>query len=321
MRSKNADFGQITKDSLGTRIAKDFKRNYSLYLLVIPVLLFYGYFHYKPMYGILMAFQKFNIRRGISGSEWIGFENFIRFFNDPYFTRNIVNTFTISATSIIFGFPAPIIFALLINEISKKWFAKTVQTITYMPHFISLVVLCGMIRNFVATDGIVTSIVNMFTANPATESLLNNKDAFVPIYVVSGIWQEIGWGSIIYLAALAGVDAELYEAARIDGAGRFRQTISITIPSILPTIITLGILKLGGILSVGYEKILLLHNPFNAETSEVLSYYIYQKSLASQSGPDYGLSTAAGLFNSVINLFFIVTTNKISKKLNGTSLW
>ena len=286
--------------------------------MLIPILAFYVYFHYKPMYGLLASFQDYSIRRGISGSEWVGFENYERFFNDPYFSRNIINTIRISLYSLIFGFPAPIILALLMNELTKPRFKKTVQTITYLPHFISLVVICGMVTNYVAADGFITKIVSALTGKNIEESLLNDASMFVPIYIVSDIWREIGWGSIIYLAALAGVDQELYEAASIDGAGRLRQTWSITLPSIAPTIITLLILRMGSLISVGYEKIILLTNPYNAETSEILSYYIYKRGI---EGAEYGLSTAAGLFNSVINCVLVLLTNWISRRVSETSLW
>ncbi|MBE7032809.1 MAG: sugar ABC transporter permease [Ruminococcaceae bacterium] len=299
-------------------LKKDLKQNYALYLLLIPILAFYVYFHYKPMYGLLASFQDYSIRRGISGSEWVGFENYERFFNDPYFSRNIINTIRISLYSLIFGFPAPIILALLMNELTKPRFKKTVQTITYLPHFISLVVICGMVTNYVAADGFITKIVSALTGKNIEESLLNDASMFVPIYIVSDIWREIGWGSIIYLAALAGVDQELYEAASIDGAGRLRQTWSITLPSIAPTIITLLILRMGSLISVGYEKIILLTNPYNAETSEILSYYIYKRGI---EGAEYGLSTAAGLFNSVINCVLVLLTNWISRRVSETSLW
>ena len=310
--------GGITVTNKKSIIKKDLKRNYSLYLLVIPVLLWYAYFCYKPMYGILMAFQNFNFRRGIWGSDWVGFNNFIRFFSDPYFLRNIVNTISISLTDIAFGFPAPILFAILINELPGKKFAKVTQTITYMPHFVSLVVICGMIKSFVASDGIITTVVSMLTGNPIEESLLNNASLYVPIHVISGIWQELGWSSIIYLAALTGVDESLYEAASIDGANRLRQIIHITVPSIVPVIITMLILRLGSVLSVGYEKVMLLTNSFNASRSEILSYYTYKVGIL---GGEYSLSTAAGLFNSVINCVFIFTANAISRKVSETSLW
>lgn len=308
----------VDKTAFSYRFKTDMKKNYSLYILFLPVLIFYILFAYKPMYGLLMAFQDFDLRLGITGSKWIGMENFRRFFADPYFSRNIINTIKISVVSILVGFPLPILFALLVNELTHKWFAKTVQTITYLPHFISLVVICGMIRTFVSENGLITSIVNIFVKEPYSESLLNNAKAFLPIFVSSDVWQQFGWNSIIYLAALSGVDEQLYEAATVDGAGRLRQTISVTIPSILPTIIIMFVLRLGSLLSVGYEKIILLTNPFNAETSEVLSYYIYKKGL---ENADYGLATAAGFFNSAINFVFVVATNALSRRVSEISLW
>lgn len=307
----------LKRKACGT-LLKDLRKDAGVYLMVLPVLLFYLYFHYKPMYGLLIAFQDFNIRKGITGSEWIGLENFRRLFADVYFGRNIINTFTISLSSLLFGFPAPIIFALLMNEVSKKWFVKSVQFITYMPHFLSLVVVCSMVKNFVMPNGIITQLVNVFADGAINESLLDHERWFVPIYVASDIWQQVGWGSIIYIAALYGVDTQLYDAAEVDGAGKFQQLVHVTIPAILPTVITLFILRLGNVLSVGYEKIILLTNPYNAQTSEVLSYYIYKKGIM---GAEYGLSTAAGLFNSVINCILVVSANFISRKVSDISLW
>lgn len=317
-RIKATSPSAVSDKSFGFRLKKDLKKNYSLYLLVIPVLLFYTYFCYKPMYGILMSFQDFNFRLGMSGSPWVGMKHFERFFADPYFSRNIINTLKISMASIVFGFPAPIILALLINELTQKWFIKTVQTITYLPHFISMVVICGMIKDFVSTEGIISNIVTIVSGKPVTESLLNNPDLFIPIHVISGIWQQVGWSSIIYLAALSGVNEELYEAAEIDGAGRLMQTWSVTIPSILPTIVIMLVLRLGQIMGVGFEKIMLLTNAFNADVSEVLSYYVYKKGI---QGGEYSLATAAGLFNSVINFIFVVGVNAVSRKLTESSLW
>lgn len=300
------------------RLRQDWRKNYSLYILVLPVIAFYLIFCYRPMYGILMAFQDFNFRAGIAESPWVGTKHFMRFFADPYFVRNIRNTINISFASILFGFPAPIILALLINELNKKWFVKTVQTITYLPHFISLVVICGMLKDFLAADGFVTQIIATLTGQENRESLLSNQSLFVPIYVLSDIWQQVGWSSIIYIAALTGINAELYEAASIDGAGRFKQLLHVTLPAIMPTVIIMLIMRLGHVLSVGYEKIMLLTNPFNAETSEVLSYYVYKKGIV---GGEYSLATAAGLFNSVINFVFVILMNKLSRKVGETSLW
>lgn len=297
-------------------IKQDWKRNWSLYLMVTPVILFFLIFCYKPMYGAIIAFKDFSPRLGIMESPWIGFDNFIDFFTGKDFFRVFSNTLKISITNIVFGFPAPIILALLINELTNKRFAKTVQTITYLPHFISLVVVCGIIRDFVSDRGVINYIITAL-GGTAT-NLLYEASAFIPIYVISGIWQEVGWGTIIYLAALAGVDQELYEAAEIDGAGRLRQTWNVTLPGILPTIVTLFILRLGSIMGVGFEKIILLYNPMTYETSDVISSYVYRAGLIDQR---YGFSTAVGLFNSVINFAFIIAANTISRKVNETSLW
>ncbi len=297
-------------------IRQDWLRNWKLYAMMIPVLAFYITFCYKPMYGAIIAFKDFDPTLGIWGSEWIGFENFKDLFTSSDFGRIFRNTINISVQSIIFGFPAPIILALLINELTRKRFAKFVQTVTYMPHFISLVVVCGLIKDFVSDSGVITSFLSMF-GFPET-NMLQEPKYFVPIYVISSIWQEIGWGSIIYLAALAGTDQELYEAAAIDGAGHLRQTWSITLPSIMPTIITMFILKLGTIMNVGFEKIILLYQPMTYETADVISSFVYRKGIIDQS---YGFSTAVGLFNSVINFALIIIANTISRKVNDTSLW
>lgn len=304
------------KKSLAKRFSMDMKNNYELYLMILPVVAWYIIFRYVPMYGVLMAFQNYNPLRGIAGSQWIGFTNFTNFFNGVYFWRLMRNTLAVSISSLIFGFPAPIILALLINEVRKRWFAKTIQTVTYIPHFISMVVVCSLVREFTADTGIINTFFQLFGYGGKT--MLSRPNLFVPIYVISGIWQEIGWGSIIYLAALSAVDAQLYEAAEIDGAGKWKQTIHITLPSILPTIIILFIMRMGTLLSVGYEKVLLLYNEGIYETADIISTYVYRVGL---KDAQYGFSTAIGLFNSVINIILILTTNTICKKLNETSLF
>ncbi len=301
-----------------SQIKHDVLKNKSQYIMLLIPLIWYIVFCYIPMCGILIGFQDYNIRRGILGSEWIGFENFRRFLIDPYFMRSFVNTLRISLASIIFGFPMPIIFALLINELTSKRFVKVVQIVTYIPHFISLVVLCGMIKIFVSDTGIITEIVEILVGHKIGESLLNRPELFTSIFVLSGIWQGVGWSSIIYIATISGIDQELYDAASIDGAGRLRQALSVTIPSILPTIILMFILRVGSVINVDYEKIMLLINQLNAEKAEVLSYYVYKKGIMES---DYSLSTAANLFNSIINLFFVVSCNTISRKLSDISLW
>lgn len=295
---------------------KDFKINKVLYLMLLPVVAYYIIFHYKPMYGAIIAFKDFSPAKGIMGSPWAGLKHFHEFFTDFYFLRILKNTLVISISSLVFSFPAPIILALLINELKSKWFSRTVQTISYMPHFISLVVICGMIKQFTSDTGVITYLLSLFGFERVT--MLSQPELFVPVYVASGIWQEIGWGAIIYLASLAGIDQELYEASRIDGAGRWRQTVHITLPGIAPTIIILLILRMGSILSVGFEKIILLYNAGVYETADVISSYVYRKGLQEFN---WSFSSAVGLFNSVINFLMIVFANWLSRRVNETSLW
>ncbi len=298
------------------RIKRDIRKNYSLYLLVLPVLLFYILFSYKPMYGAIIAFKNYAPARGIWDSPWVGFDHFIRFFNSIYFFRLMKNTLLLSVYSLIFGFPAPVILALLLNEVRNKSFKRLTQTITYLPHFISLIVITGMIVNFSMTSGLFNDVIVFLGGRRSP--LLQNPDLYRTIYIASGIWQEVGWGSIIYLAALSGVDSQLYEAAMIDGAGKFKQLIYVTLPSIMPTIVIMFILKMGSLMSIGYEKTILLYNPSTYEKSDIISSYVYRIGLIEQN---WSYSTAIGLLNSVINLFLLILTNKISKRLSETSLW
>ena len=297
-------------------LKKDFKQNSSLYIMMLPVLAFYIIFCYKPMYGAMIAFKDYSPRLGMWESPWIGFANFRSFFSSPDFSRVFRNTLTISITTLIFSFPAPIIFALLLNEIRDGLFKKTVQTLSYMPHFISMVVICGMIKTFVGSDGIIGALINRITGN--TGSLLMQPNKFVAIYVISGIWQTMGWSAIIYLAALSGIDPQLYEAAEIDGAGKFTKIFKITLPSISLTIITMLIMRVGQIMSIGYEKVILLYNPLVYETSDIISSYVYRQAFETQN---WGYSTAVGLFNSVINLILLIFSNIVSKKVAGSGLW
>lgn len=297
-------------------VRKELSKNYELYLMFLPVFVFFLIFAYKPMYGILMAFQNYSPSKGVLGSPWVGFLHFKTFFNSFYFGRLLKNTLMISLCSIVFGFPAPILLALLMNEIKNKTFKKTVQTISYLPHFISLVVICSMIKKFTLSGGIINDIIVLFGGTRS--NLLNSPSAFVPIYILSDIWTEIGWGSIIYLAALSSISMELYEAAAIEGAGRFKQAIHVTIPGIAPTIVIMFILRMGSVLSVGYEKIILLYNPMTKSVADVISSYVYEKGILNQS---WSFSTAVGLFNAVINLIFLVLTNQFSKKVSDTALW
>ena len=304
------------RESFSIRVKKDWKRNRSLYLMVLPVILFYILFHYKPMYGAIIAFQDYNPRQGVTGSEWVGFDQFIRFFTSPYFGRLVKNTLLLSVYGIIFGFPAPIILALLLNELRARRFKKTVQTITYLPHFISLVVVTGIIKDFTQSTGLINDIIVRFGGERS--SLIQNPALYRTIYIVSDIWQGIGWGSIIYLSALSGVDQQLYEAASIDGAGRWKQLIHVTLPGIAPTIVIMLIMRMGQLLGTGYEKTILLYNEATYETADVIASYIYRVGILERN---WSYSTAIGLFNSVINLALLIATNKISRRVSETSLW
>lgn len=308
---------QTHKVSQREIISKDLQRNWSLYLLVLPVLVFYFFFAYKPMYGAIIAFKQYSPGVGIMKSPWIGFENFIYFFSNPDFGRILKNTLVLSCTLIVFGFPAPIILALLINEIKNTRFSKATQTIAYMPHFISLVVVCGLVKIFVADGGVISKIAVAFGAQ-ANGSMLNTPKYFLPIYVLSDIWQGVGWGSIIYIAALSGIDKSLYEAAEVDGAGKWKQLLHVTLPGIESTIVIMLILRLGKVFSIGFEKIILLYNPLIYETSDVISSYVYRMGFESQ---DWSYSTAVGLFNSVVNFSIVILSNYISRKATSTSLW
>ena len=306
--------------SLGKRIARDFSHNKFKYLMILPVLVYLALFCYKPMYGIIIAFKNYKVARGIEKSPWVGLFWFENFFNDPYFFRLLRNTFTISGLTILFGFPAPILLALLLNEVHNNKFKRTVQTITYMPYFISLVVLCSLIKIYCQQNGLFSDIVAFFGGTK--QNWLQDPRYFRLIYVLSDIWQGIGWNSIIYLAALSGIDQEQYEAARIDGANRFQQELHVTLPGLLPTITILFILRMGNILNVGYEKILLLYQPTTYEVADVFSTYTYRISLGSTTGqPQYSLSTAVSLFNTLVNVCFLLMTNLISSKLTDSSLF
>ena len=302
--------------TLSHKISRDWKMNKYKYLLILPVLVYLVLFCYKPMYGLIIAFNNYKPTRGITGSDYVGLMWFDNFFNNIYFWRLLSNTFTISALSIVFGFPAPIILALLLNEIQNEKFKRTVQTITYMPYFISLVVTCSIIKIYCQENGLFSQIIEIFGGT--RRNLLIDSGAYRPIYVLSGIWQNIGWNSIIYLAALSGIDQEQYEAARIDGANRFQQMLHITIPGILPTIMILFVLRMGSILNVGYEKVLLLYTENTYNVADVFSTYTYRVGLEQKQ---YSLSTAVSLFNTVVNIVFLVFTNWLSRKTTESGLF
>ncbi|WP_346026250.1 ABC transporter permease [Beduinella massiliensis] len=299
------------------RVQKDYKRNKYLILMLLPLVVYYIVFHYAPMYGTLIAFKDYSPRLGVWGSKWVGLKNFTVFFNSSQFERVLTNTLKLSFYQILFGFPAPLLLALALNEIRCAPFKRTVQTISYMPHFISVMVLCGMLVDFCNTKGILTQLVSFLTGQPP-KNLLLRPELFRTIYVTSGIWQEIGFGSIIYLSALSGIDPMLYEAATIDGATRRQQLLHVTIPGIATTVTVMFLLRIGRMMNVGYEKVILLYNASTYETAEIISTYVYKRGLLDM---DYSLGAAVDLFNSAINLVLLVSFNALSKRLTDNGLF
>lgn len=306
----------VARSGYGKMLVKDLMRNKYVYLMALPVILYYIIFCYIPMYGLVIGFKEFNIAKGIIGSSWVGLEHFIRFFNSHFFIRVTRNTFLVSFYMLVFGFPAPIILALMLNEIRQNSIKRFIQTSSYLPHFISIMVLSGIIIQFTGEHGLVNDILKLLGFQRST--LLLKPELFRPIYVSTGIWQEIGWGSIIYLSALSSIDHEQYEASRIDGAGKWKQMIHVTIPGIMPTVVIMLIMRIGQMMNIGFEKILLLYNSNTYETADVISTYVYRVGLQNMS---YDYSTAVGLFNSIINFILLISANYISRKVNETSLW
>lgn len=297
-------------------ILRQLYKGRAIYMIMLPGLLFYLIFEYLPMYGVLIAFKDYKPRLGIMGSPWAGFKHFIQFFDSYYFWRIIMNTVVLHLYGTIFSFPVPIILALMLNEVKNKYFKKTIQTITYMPHFISTVVIIGLVVDFLSTKGLINSIITAFGGQSVHFML--KPEWFRTIYISSGIWKDAGWGTIVYLAALAAIDVEQYEAAIVDGANRWKRMLHITLPGIAPTIIILLILNLGHLMSVGFEKTLLMQNPLNMETADVIQTYVYRQGLIEFN---YSFSTAVSLFNSAINFTLIIIVNKISRKVTESSLW
>lgn len=292
-------------------------RNWELYLFLLPAILLIFCFNYLPMYGVQIAFKNFRPAKGIWGSEWVGLEHFFRFFRSYQFGNLIKNTLMLSLYGLLAGFPLPILFALILNQMRFNRFKKVLQTVTSLPNFISIVVLVGMVNIFLSpSSGIYGAICNMLgvaAQNPAGDPAL-----FRHIYVWSGVWQGTGWGSIIYLSALSAVDPCLYEAATIDGANRIQKIINIDLPAIAPTCVISLILSAGGIMSVGFEKVYLMQNELNLSTSEVISTYVYKVGIQSAQ---YSFSSAVGLFNTIINFIILIIVNQVAKRLGDTSLW
>ena len=298
------------------RLKLDLQRNYQAYLMVLPSIVLIFIFCYIPMYGVLMAFENYRPQLGVLGSEWVGLYHFKDFFTSPHSLNVLRNTVVISVYSLLVGFPFPIILALLLNEVRCQAYKRTVQTISYMPYFISNVVICGMLKSFLAYDGLFNQIGAVFGMAP--KSFLSNPALFPSVIVFSDLWQSIGWNSIIYMAALAGIDPDLYEAAHIDGCGRLRQIWHITLPGIVPTMVTLLILSIGGLLSANSDKILLLYSPLTYETGDVIGTFVYRRGI---KGGDFSYSTAVSLFQTVINFLLLIFANWFGNKTTETSLW
>ncbi|OBZ17657.1 sugar ABC transporter permease [Bacillus sp. FJAT-26390] len=296
---------------------RGWSRHKYIYFMLLPVVVYYVVFLYMPMYGLQIAFKDFSPAKGIWASDWVGLKHFVSFYESYYFWRLIRNTVMISIYELVFGFPAPILLALLLNEIRKRAFKNIVQSITYLPHFISIVVVAGMMVDFLSGDGLINQLTDLLGI--PSVSFLIAPEWFRSIYVSSGIWQGVGWGSIIYLAAIAGIDPSLYEAAKTDGAGRFKQIMHVTVPGIMPTVIIMLILRMGTLMAGGsLEKILLLYNSTTYETADVISTFVYRRGLLQM---DYGFSAAIGLFNNIMNFILLVSANAVSRKINNTSLW
>ena len=291
-------------------------RSKYLYLLFTLPFIYYLIFHYWPMYGVIIAFKKYNIVKGITGSPWVGLKHFKKFILDPYFWKLVRNTLLINIYGLLWGFPAPIILALALNEVRRRSLKRFIQNVSYLPHFISTVVVCGILVNFLAIDGPINGIIKWLSGNQI--QFLVKPEWFRTIYIASGIWQHAGWGAIIYLAALSGIDPNLYEAARMDGGNRYHLMRHITLPCLMPTITIMLILNLGRLMSIGFEKIILLYNGSTYETADVISTYVYRRGLL---GSDFSYATAVGIFQSVVGLILLITANKIAKKIGDTGLW
>ncbi|MDR2657638.1 MAG: ABC transporter permease subunit [Oscillospiraceae bacterium] len=297
-------------------VLRQMMKHRQVYAILLPVLLYYLIFNYGPMFGNVIAFQRYSITRGMLNSPFVGFKHFISFLNNYTFWRLLRNTVMINLYGLIFGFPAPIILALLLNELRGTKFKRTVQTLTYMPYFISTVVVSGLMLDFLSTRGMINEIVKMFGGQPI--QFLVRPELFWGVYTASEVWQGVGWGSIIYLSALAGIDQELYEAAAIDGSNRGGRLWHVTLPGILGTIMIMLILRIGQMLSLGYEKILLIYSTTVYSTADVISTYVYRKGLLEQ---DFSYSTAVGLFNSVVNFILLLSANRLSRSATGSGLW
>ena len=302
--------------SYRARLQRDLKTHWTVYLLFLPVLAWYILFKYVPLKNISIAFYDYNIFRGLEGSKYVGFKYFQSFFESYYFVRLIRNTFLLSILDIAFSFPAPIILALMINEVKNSRLQKTMQTISYMPHFVSIMVVCGMLRDFCSTNGMFNLIRGLFGLE--SYNLLSNPGLYRTIHIGSGVWQTVGWNSIIYLATISTIDPQQYEAAYLDGANVLQRILHITLPALLPIISVQFIMRIGNIMSVGYEKVILLSNSLTLETADVISSYLYRTGILKGK---YSMATAVGLFNSLINIIILVFVNKVFDRTSENGLW
>lgn len=293
------------------------KKEWKLYSFLILPILYYVIFKYIPVLGNIIAFRRYKGGANIFGEYWVGFRYFEQFLTDPEFWQAFGNTLRLSIGYLLVRFPATLIFALLLNEIRKKWWKKTVQTISYLPHFISLVVLCGMVKELLASNGPINQLITSLGGEKI--AFMSEAGWFDAVYILSGVWQALGWGTILYLTAMTGINTELYEAASMDGAGKFKQAIHVTIPGILPTVMTLLIMDIGGIVTSGnMQKILLLYNPMTQSQADIIGTFVYRMGIG---GGNFSYASAVGLFEGVIGLILVTTANFLSKKFTDTSLW
>ncbi|EPY09057.1 binding-protein-dependent transport systems inner membrane component [Paenibacillus alvei TS-15] len=296
---------------------KHIKRDKQLLVLFIPCILFYAIFRYGPMYGLIIAFKDYSVYKGVFDSKWVGLKHFIKFFSNQDFLILFTNTFLLGFYTLIFGFAFPILFAVFLNEVRVKWFKKSIQTFSYLPSFLSVVIICSMIIDFLSpTNGIVNQVLSYFGFEK--KHFLIDAAWFRPIYVISDIWATMGYQAIIYLAAVAGINPSLYEAAKVDGAKRLQMMRHITIPGIMPTIVVMFILNMGNMFRIGYEKVLLLYNPMTYSVADVFSTYVYRKGFLESS---YSYAAAVGMFESAVALVMLLGANYVSKRFGGNSLW
>lgn len=297
-------------------VIKNICRNPNLYLMIMPATILFILFSYFPLYGIIIAFKNYDMVEGIMASKWIGFKHFVSFFNDPYCFRIIKNTLLLGFLDLIWSFWPPILLAILMNEIYSIKLKKVIQTISYLPHFVAIVVIIGMMMELLGPTGVFNNMRQ--SMGLGTVHFFNEAKFFRPMYIISGIWQNVGWGTIIYMAALAGVDQELFEAAYIDGANRFQRIVHISIPSITPTITVLLVLSAASIVNVSFEKIFLMYSPAVYDTADVISTYVYRRGI---NNMNFSYGAAIGLLNSIVAFIILIVTNKTVDKMNGTALW